>query len=175
MRSRAAVADAKRSAGRTHTMPNLADKSAKYYAEARHRAQRRKSPWNLILLPLCGGSAIAIGYALFRVVWLFHVALYPNHQLREFWQEGISFRSFVQSFLMVFSLAPGSVAAGFMLGNLLAWLIPPARHVFDAEAHGFRGTSFRASMQGLFRMMVWTLSCGLAIALTAAYFLKALR
>jgi hypothetical protein len=156
-------------------MPNLVDKSGKYYAEARHRATRRKSPWNLILIPLCGGSAIAVGYALFRVVWLFHVALYPNHQLREFWREGISFRSFVPSFLMVFSLVPGSVAVGFMLGNLLAWLIRPARHVFDAEARGSPGPSFRTSMQGLFKMIVWTLPSGLAIALAAAYFLKALR
>ncbi|SRR6266542_3369523 len=156
-------------------MRNLADRSAKYYADAGHRAKRRKSPWNAILLPLCGGSAIAIGYALFRVVWLFHVAFYPNHQLREFWQGGISLRSFVPSFLMVFSLAPGSVAAGFMLGNLLAWLIPPARHAFDGEARGFPGTRFRASMGGLFKMLVWTLPTGLAIALAAAYFLKSLR
>jgi hypothetical protein len=76
---------------------------------------------------------------------------------------------------MVFSLAPGSVAVGFMLGNLLAWLIPPARHAFEAEARGFPGTSFRASMQGLFKLMVWTVPSGLAVALTAAYFLKALR
>jgi len=91
-------------------------------------------------------------------------------ELREFWQGGISLRSLVPSFLMVFSLAPGSVAAGFMLGNLLAWLIPPARHAFEAQARGFPGTSFRASMGGLFKMMVWTLPSGLAIALAAAYF-----
>jgi|SRR5947207_706469 len=156
-------------------MPNLVDKSAKYYAEARHRAKRRESPWNVILIPFCGGSAIAIGYGLFRIVWLFHLVFYPNDQLPEFWQEGITFRSLVPSFLMVFSLAPGSVAVGFMLGNLLAWLIPPARHVFDAEARGFPSTSFRASMGGLFKMAVWTLPSGLAIALAAAYFLKSLR
>jgi hypothetical protein len=144
-------------------------------AQARRRAARRRSPWNVILIPLCGGSAIAIGYALFRVVWRFHVTLYPDHQLNEFWQRGISFRSFVPSVLMVFSLLPGSLAAGFMAGNLLAWLVPPARHVFDAEARGFPGTSFRESMQTLFKMMMWTLPSGLAVALVAAYFLKSLR
>jgi len=156
-------------------MPNLVDKSAKYFAEARHRAGRRKSPWNAILFLLCGGSAVAIGYALFRAVWRFHVAFYPDHQLPQFWQEGISFRSFVLSFLMVFGLAPGSVAAGFMLGNLLAWLIPPARRVFDAESGGFPSTSFRASMGCLFKIAVWTLPGGVAVALAAAYFLKSLR
>jgi hypothetical protein len=150
-------------------------KPAKYYAEARHRAGRRKSPWNLILIPLCAGSAIAIGYALFRVVWLFHVGVYPDHRLRDFWQKGISFGSFVPSFLMVFALAPGSLAAGFLLGNVLAWLVPPARHAFEAEAGGFPGTTFRESMAGLFRMAMWTLPGGLAVALAAAYLLKSLR
>jgi hypothetical protein len=156
-------------------MPNLVEKSARYYVDARHRAKRRKSPWNLILIPLCGGSAIAIGYALFRLVWRFHVVFYPDHQLPQFWQEGIGFNSFVPSFLMVFSLAPGSIATGFMLGNLLARLIPPARRVFDAEARDFPGTSFRDSMGGLFKTAVWTLPSGLAIALAAAYCLKSLR
>lgn len=156
-------------------MLNLVEKSATYYADARHRATRRKSPWNLILIPLCAGSAIAIGYALFRLVWRFHVAFYPDHQLPGFWQKGISFNSFVPSVLMVFALAPGSIALGFMLGNFLAWLILPARRVFDAEARDFPGTSFRDSMGGLFRMALWTVPGGLAIALAAAYFLKSLR
>ena len=156
-------------------MPNLVDKSAKYYAEATHRAKRRKSPWNLILIPLCGGSAVAIGYALFRIVWRFHVAFYPDHQLHDYWQEGISLRSFVPSLLMVLSLLPGSIATGFMLGNLLAWLVTPARRVFDAEAQGFPGTSVGESMGGLFKMAVWTLPSGLALALAAAYSLKSMR
>lgn len=156
-------------------MPNLVDKSAKCYAEATHRANRRKGPWNLILVPLCGGSAIAIGYALFRIVWRFHVAFYPDHQLRDFWQEGIALPSLVPSILMVLSLVPGSMATGFMLGNLLAWLITPARRVFDAEAQGFPGTGLAESMRGLFKMAVWTLPSGLAIAFAAAYSLKSLR
>jgi hypothetical protein len=156
-------------------MWNLPNKAVQYYSGARQRAKRRKSLWNAILLPLCGGSVAAIGYGLFRVVWLFHTIFYPDHRLRDFWRDGIGFASFAPSFLMVFALTPGSVVAGFMLGNLLAWLVPPARHAFDVEARGFPDTSFRATMQGLFRITVWTLPTGLAIALVAAYFLKSLR
>lgn len=156
-------------------MRNLAQRAAKYYGEARQRAQRRKSPWNVLLIPFCLGSAIGIWYALFRLVWLFHVAIYPQHQLREFWQEGISFKSFIPSFLMVFALIPVALIAGFMLGNSLLWLIAPIRRIFQAEARGHSGTSFRASMQGLFRFGAWAFPIGLAIAFLAAYFLKSLR
>jgi hypothetical protein len=106
---------------------------------------------------------------------MFHTLLYPNHELREFWRDGISFRAFVPSFLMVFAQTPGSIAAGLMLGDLLARLIPPARRAFDAEAQGFPGTSFQSAMRDLFGVLVWTLPIGLAIALAAAYSLESLR
>jgi hypothetical protein len=155
-------------------MPNLLDPE-KYYEEARHRATRRKSPWNLILIPLCGGSAIAIAYGLFRAVWLFHTVFYPSHELSHFWRRGITARSLFLSFLMVFAPALGSIPMGFMIGNLLAWLIPPARRTFDSEAQGFPDTGFLDSMRGLLRLAAWTLPPGVFIALAAAYFLTSLR
>jgi len=157
------------------TMRNLIQKGAEYYAAARHRAQRRKSAWNALLIPFCFGGWLVVWYGLFRLVWLFHVAIYPEHQFRDFWQAGISFWSFVPSFLMVFSLMPGAIVVGFMLGNILLWLIAPARRIFEAESRGYAGTSFRDSMRGLFRFGVWLLPIGLVIAFAAAYFLKSLR
>jgi len=76
---------------------------------------------------------------------------------------------------MVFSLMPGAIVTGFMLGNILLWLITPVRRIFEAESHGYAGTSFRDSMRGLFRFGVWLLPIGLVIAFAAAYFLKSLR
>jgi len=164
------------SVGRQVTvMRNLTQKVAEYYAGARHRAKRRKSAWNALLIPFCFGGWFGIWYGLFRLVWLFHVTIYPEHQLRDFWQAGISFRSYVPSCLMVFSLMPGAIVAGFMLGNILLWLITPVRRIFEAEAHGYPGTSFRDSMRRLFRFGVWLLPIGLVIAFAAAYFLKSLR
>lgn len=156
-------------------MGYIKQRVTKFYFGARQRAQRRKSPWNLILIPLCFGSAIAFGYALFRLIWLFHTIFYPAHELGEFWRDGISFESFLPSFLMVFSVVPGAIGIGFMFGNLLAWLVGPARRIIDAEARGYPGTTFRAAMRGLFRFTAWTLPVGLLIALTAAYFLKSLK
>jgi hypothetical protein len=146
-----------------------------FYREARWRARRRKSAWNILLFALCFGSWAALWYVLFQLVWAFHVNIHPDHQLREFWSPGISPGSFVLSFLMMFAPVPGAVALGFMLGNILIWLIPPARRVLDAEARGYPGTSFVQSMRGLFKISCWTLPIGIAVSLAAAYSLNSLR
>src|ERR1043166_8369997 len=98
-------------------------RAAECGAGAQQRAQRRKSPWNLILLPLGFVATGATWYGLFRVVWAFHLQFYPQHELRDFWAKGISFSSFVPSFLMVFALVPGAVCAGLAITNCLAWLV----------------------------------------------------
>ena len=149
--------------------------AAEYYAGARQRAKRRKSAWNALLIPFCFGSWLAIWFGLFKAVWLFHVYIYPEHQLHDFWKEGITLRSFVPSFLMVFALTPGALISGFMLGNALLWMITPIRRIFEAEAQDYPGTSFRASMRGLFKFWIWIFPLGLAVAFLAAFFLRSLR
>ena len=106
---------------------------------------------------------------------MFHVSIDPEHLLRDFWQEGISLRSLVPSALMVFALMPVGMIAGFMLGNVSLWLVPPIRRVFEAQARDHQGTSIGASMRGLFRIGVWVFPIGLATAFVAAYSLKSLR
>ena len=154
---------------------NFVQRTARFYGEARQRAKRRKSLWNFLLIPFCLGPAFGLWYALFRLVWCFHVAIYPQHELREFWQDGISFKSGAPSFLMVFALMPGALVFGFMLGNSLLWLIAPIRRIFDAEAKSYPGTNFQDAMRGLFMVGIWALPIGLVIAFSAAYFLKSLR
>ena len=156
-------------------MRNLMEKTTGYWAGARRRAQRRKSPWNLMLIPLCGGSAIAIWYALFRLVWWFHVILYPGHQLSNFWPRGAGLGSLIPSFLMVFAPLPGALGVGSIFGNTLAWLLPSARRVFETEAHDFPETGFRESMRRLLFLTVVTLPAGLLVAVAAACFLKSLK
>ena len=156
-------------------MQHLLKRATKWYMEARHQAQRRKSRWNLILIPLCGGAWLVGWYALFRLVWIFHTTLYPEHALRDFWHEGISFKSFVSSFLMVFAIAPAALSIGSMVGNLLAYAIPPARRTFDAESKGYPGTSFPEGMRFLWKVTAWALPLGLLVALIGGYTLKSLR
>jgi hypothetical protein len=74
----------------------LSDKVADYYREARWRAQRRKSAWNILLFPFCIGSGLVLWFALFQLVWMFHVHVYSDHQFNEFWQRGVSRRLFAE-------------------------------------------------------------------------------
>jgi hypothetical protein len=160
---------------RSFAAVSLSDRVTNYYREARWRARRRKSAWNILLFLFCFGTFLALSYALFQLVWAFHAALYPGHRFDEFWRRGISTRSFALSLLMMFAPVPGAMTLGFILGNLMAWLITPARRALDTEAKGYPGTSFRDSMLGLARICLWTLPTGLCIAFMAAYSLSSLR
>lgn len=146
-----------------------------FYAAARLRARRRKSAWNLILIPPALFGWLGSWYGMFRLDWAFHQTLYPQHTFHDFWQDGVSFASFVPSFLMLFAPAPGSICLGLILANCVAWLIPPARRKLDAEAEGYRGTGFRESTGALLTCAKWAVPGGLIIALVSASLLKSLR
>jgi hypothetical protein len=98
-------------------MRQIVQRVNEWYSRARHRARRRKSAWNLILVPFAFAGGLGAWYGLFRLVWAFHVAVYPEHSLQDFWREGTSFSSFVPSFLMVFAVAPGAMCLGFVMAN----------------------------------------------------------
>jgi hypothetical protein len=153
----------------------LVEQANEFLARARFRAQRRKSPWNLILIPLVFGGWLGTWYLVFRLVWTYHVWLYPDHHFRNFWHKGISFPSFALSFLMLFAPMPGALSLGFIAGNLVSWLIKPARKTFEAESVGYPGTSFRESNAGLLKLAMRTFPIGVAVSLLAASFLKSLR
>ena len=156
-------------------MRHIAQRITDWYSGARHRARRRKSAWNLILVPFAFIGGAAAWYGLFRLVWAFHLLLYPEHRLQDFWREGISFSSFVPSFLMVFALAPGAMCAGFVLANCVAWLVPPARRALDLEAAGYPGMGFREATSTLVKIGAWSLCAGVLIATVAAYTLGSLK
>ena len=69
----------------------------------------------------------------------------------------------------------GAMALGFMLANLIVWLISPVRRALDAEAEGYPGTSFPDAMRDLARICLWTLPAGLCVAFIAAFLLSSLR
>lgn len=75
----------------------------------------------------------------------------------------------------LFDKLPAAMAFGFMLGNVLLWLVAPARRRLDAEARGYPGTSSIESMRDLSKVWLWTLPIGLAVSSAAAHFLSSLR
>src|SRR3989304_1036932 len=97
-----------------------------YFERARQRAKRRKSPWNLVLIPLGFGGIALICYALFQLMWRVHMWLHPDHvdRFKEFWAEGIGLPAFVSSFLLFIPLLFAAVPLGMLFANALAWCIP---------------------------------------------------
>ena len=103
--------------------------------DAHRRAGRRRSPWNLLLVPLC-----IAGIAL---VWAGLVVGLVRLQ-----------RSFIPADCILYShtriggilmfvppLLP-ALAIGMELANLAAWCVVPARRIFQKEAKGTKGASF---------------------------------
>ena len=82
-----------------------------YFERAQVRAQRRKSPWNFILIPFVAGGIGGTCYALFQLMWRIHIMIHPEHigRFNEFWQEGIRLPSFLSSFLLLFPLFFASI------------------------------------------------------------------
>ena len=148
-----------------------------YFSRARVRAKRRKSPWNLILIPLVICGIAGVWYGLFKLMWWIHTTIYPEHtgRFNEFWQEGISLPSFVSSFLLMIPLFIASIPLGMLLANSIAWCIRPARRAFEREAKGHKHTTFKESMSGLFKFSLFIVPICLALSLIGALTLKNLK
>lgn len=113
-----------------------------YYHQARQRAKRRKSPWNLILIPFAmfgiAGTAFLIAKGLLALQQLF----IPPDAILAHWTR-------IGAILMFVPIIFPALAIGMMIANLIAWCIPRARRTFEKEARGIKGASFKEAMRSL--------------------------
>lgn len=162
--------------------PNLRNLAKEIFSDrcferARQRAKRRKSPWNLVLIPLGVCSIAIIACALFRTMWRVHVLFHPDHagRLKEFWAAGISLNAFVSSFLLLIPLLLAAIPLGMILANALAWCIPSARRAFEREAGGVKWASFSETMSALTKITLILVPICLLLSLVGAVTLKNMR
>jgi hypothetical protein len=123
----------------------------------RARSSRRKSPWNLLLVPLFVVWFATIAYALLRGMEPLYVALNstPPERLLSGSVGGV----------MVFAgVAIAALVPAFILANVTVWLIPGARRAMDCEAAEYPEAGFRASTLGLLRGALVTVPVGIVIA-----------
>ena len=113
-----------------------------YLERARHRATRRQSPWNLLLLPAVIAS---MGVVCALIVWVADFYLRFQNSQSLFSQETPEWKQA----LVICGALLVSLPVGMILGNLLVWLIPPARRALDQEAAGHVGTDHRTSQRYL--------------------------
>ena len=141
-------------------------KDGTWLANARHRSQRRKSGWNL-LLPLLGfplwGAVTA------SLAWLgssLHMTLHPAGPYL--------FGSGPMRASTALVLIPSLIAAicpALLLTNIMVYLISPARRAMDVESRDFPGTGYKASQLALLKMGLWVLAV-CAPMIVAGAFLK---
>jgi len=118
-----------------------------YFDDARERARRRRSPWNLLLIPACLGAFAGIYWVyLLLANWLTDQLFPPDAYFRTFSTLGGILRYIPAGFLVL--------ALSFAVGNQLVYCIPPARRALDGEAEGHPGTSFGIAQKSLLKGFV---------------------
>jgi hypothetical protein len=142
-------------------------------ANARRRASRRKSPWNLLLLlqfPLwCGvwWFMVLLGGAL-------HFALHPQplSQRTEWMRLLLDGPITGPKALLVFAPMIPALTGAMVLGNFLVWLIPPARRALRGEARAHPGTDYGTSQRALGRITLYTLPFAAVLMFCGAWLLR---
>ena len=131
-----------------------------YISQARQRARRKKSTWNLLLLPavLIPLAIIWVGAVLLATV--LHTSIYAGQTLNS--ATGIG--------PILTMIAPffGAMPLAMLLGNTLVRLLPSARHALDMEAEAFPSTSFAASQTGLRRFAAYAVPVAVCICVFGA-------
>jgi len=143
-----------------------------YFERSFKRAQRRKSPWNLILIPL-GILGVGLSYFVqFRLLWFIHVFIYPSHY--GLFKEILGRKGPANFPQLLFTLPIffSSLVLGMMIANMLAWCIPPARQTFEKESQGLSWVSFNDSMRALTIIAIYVVPICLFLGFIGALTLK---
>ena len=133
-----------------------------HMADARVRAKRRKSPWNLLLIP-----TVLVPW--FFLWWFSAVELASLHRLlhpgREygFLPEGLS------GILMAVAPLFAWSAPSMVVGNLLVAGIRPAKRALDAEGAFVAGADLVSSNRALLKVSAALTPAALLVGLLGAY------
>jgi len=133
----------------------------RYFDEARRRAQRRRSPWNLLLIPAMVLPAAGLWWGAVKSLEALHAVFYPAENLLTS-SNGIG--PIVATLSPFFSVLPLAMIAG----NYLVWLIPPARRVLDREADSYPENRFLESQRQLIQFSKYIVPIGLGIGVIGA-------
>ncbi|HEV3148988.1 MAG TPA: hypothetical protein VGZ24_10105 [Chthoniobacterales bacterium] len=119
-----------------------------YFARVQQRAARRKSPWNLLDVPV-GLTCIAlVGGASLHIVWAARNAVLPKHAeplLALLQSESYPIAPIVLIMGILFLCIP----IGMLISNVIVWSIPPYRRAIEPEAKGVWHASFLDSQNDL--------------------------
>jgi hypothetical protein len=133
-----------------------------YYQDARRRAQRRRSPWNLLLIPAVLLPAAGLWCGIVEALQAFHRVFYPGETLGT---ASHSIGPILTAVSPMFAVLP----IAMLIGNGLVWLVPPMRRVLDAEAAPHPGTGFWDAQRQLLRGAKYLVPIGLGAGALGAF------
>src|SRR2546428_8303893 len=104
-----------------------------YFGRAQQRAARRKSPWDLLDLPVGLTCMCVVWWASVHAAWLARNIVIPRHSV----PFATAFHSQHTGLApIVFFVAPffAAIPVGLLLSNCIVWSIPPYRLATEPEA-----------------------------------------
>ena len=116
-----------------------------YQARRAQRLAARHSPWNVLLVLF---FVIGVGGTWIGLVELLLAVRAQFRPPDAFLFDGTRWGNIVTHVIPIFP----AIAAGLIFGNVLVWLIPPARRALTIE--GSHGTNFRSSNRALAKGLV---------------------
>lgn len=134
-----------------------------YWESARARATRRKSAWNLLLIP----TALVpwfVGW------WLSAMALGHVYHLLHPHASFVVLPETVGGIAIAVGLLFAWCPVAMMLANLLVHAVPAARRALDREASTVRGTDFRSSNRQLMRLSAALMPIGIGVSCVGLLF-----
>jgi hypothetical protein len=128
-----------------------------YFEEARKRASRRRSAWNLLLIPMVLGTWLAIWYVSVRAIGQLLRKTHPGLQFVLLPDSG-------GGTVIGLGLLVAWLPVAMLISNLLIAAVAPARHALDREAQAAPGTDLVSANRGLMRATLVMTPAGLLVA-----------
>jgi hypothetical protein len=137
-----------------------------FFANARVRSARRKTPWNLLLL-LCIPTGIALFVLGLNLATRVERALLHGVVKPDNWPILRAVAPFFQILPLLLAVVPLSMV---IINFLIYALVPPVRRAMDAEDREFPGTGYATGQWELVRVTVVALPIGFILSVLGAAF-----
>lgn len=133
-----------------------------YLDEAVERAKRRKSAWNLLLLP-----AVIVPFGV--MWWLSVVGVGKLYRVVHPQTEFILLPDTVGAIFMAIGLVFAWLPPAMIIGNFITFMVPAARRALQAEAATVRGGDFRSANRGLLKGTAILTPAGILVTLLGVW------
>jgi hypothetical protein len=140
-----------------------------YWGRARERSRSAKTIWDLVFLPAGFGAIGLIWFMFFKSFLWLHVLVYPTDlaRLKTLMGGSMTLGQALIGLVPLFSAIP----LGLMAGNVLMWLVPPARRASEKKAKGVKWASFRDSQMALAKIALVLVPVGIVCGVIGALIL----